>query len=45
VADLRRICEERQRVIEGLGQAARERLVLVEQLNAECARLRALRPD
>jgi len=45
VRELRRVCDERLRVIEGLDKAARERLELVERLDAECARLRALRAE
>jgi len=39
IVELQRVCDERQKVIEGLDQAARERLALVEKLHAECAAL------
>jgi hypothetical protein len=43
VRELRRVCAERLEVMEGLDKAARERLELIDRLDAECARLRALR--
>jgi hypothetical protein len=43
VAELQRIADERMQVIDGLDRAARERLELVQRLDAECARLRQLR--
>jgi hypothetical protein len=39
VAHLQAICEQRQVVIDELAAAAKQRLELVEQLSAECARL------
>ena len=37
-----RVADERMQVIAGLDLAARERLELVQRLDAECARLRQL---
>jgi hypothetical protein len=42
VEELQRVCAERLVVVEGLDKAARERLDLINRLDAECARLRAL---
>lgn len=42
VRELRRVCAERLEVIDGVEKAARERLELINRLDAECARLRAL---
>ena len=39
VADLQKVCDERQKVIEGLDRAARERLDLVHRLDAAVKRL------
>ena len=41
IAELQSTCDARQKVIEELDQAARERLALVERLHAECESLRA----
>lgn len=41
VVDLQKICDERQEVIVGLDQAARERLDLIHRLDAEIKRLQA----
>jgi hypothetical protein len=39
IADLQKVCDERQKVIEGLDRAARERLDLVHRLDAAVKRL------
>lgn len=41
VVDLQKICDERQEVIVGLDQAARERLDLIHRLDAEVKRIQA----
>ena len=40
IAELQGVCDARQKVIEELDHAARERLALVERLHAECAAMR-----
>jgi hypothetical protein len=40
VGELQRVADERMKVIEGLDQAARERLELVQRLHGECEKLR-----
>jgi hypothetical protein len=44
-AELQRICDERQKVIDDLARVAAERLELVERLHAECARYQAQEPS
>ena len=39
IAELQGVCDARQKVIDELDQAARERLALVERLHGECAAL------
>jgi hypothetical protein len=41
IAELRGVCDARQKVIDELDVAARERLALAERLHAECAALQA----
>ena len=43
VVELQSVCDARQKVIEELDQAAKERLALVERLHAECAVLQQQR--